>query len=182
MSDDPVRHARSFEPPPWERERFEELARRRAEREAAEAVALRARDDAAREAAARAATDEAEEAAAAAEPRTGGDAEEPAHALPGGRRAAAGHGSAVPEADVLLMGLAAEEPRAFAHAWVAWIVAAGLFAALGLGTVVFGSAGLARAQGSSIATAWSFVLVVAGLASLGAAVWLTVRALKERGA
>jgi uncharacterized membrane protein YhaH (DUF805 family) len=82
----------------------------------------------------------------------------------------------------MLLGLAAEEPRAFGWVWGVWLAAAILFALLGAGTIVFGSVGLATTQGSGVATAWALMLVVAGLASIGAAVWLTIRALRERGA
>jgi hypothetical protein len=170
MSDGSARHPRSFEPPPWERERFEELARRRAESDAAEAAIGQAREEAERAAA-------VQEAAAAvgAAPGPGTRAEAQTVGTPT-------WGEVPPDAELLLIELAAEEPRALGWVWLAWLAAAGLFAVLGVGTLVFGAVGLARAQGSSVATTWSFVLVLVGLASLGAAMWLTVKALGERGA
>jgi hypothetical protein len=175
MNEGSARQPRSFEPPPWEREQFEELARQRAEREAIEAEAQRARD-------------EADLRAAEAKARQTRDAPVSVAGAEGVQdavSAAAPHGDQPPvaaEADVMLIGLAAEEPDPLRYVWLVWLAVAGLFALLGVGTLVLGAVGVARAQGSSVATAWSFVLVVAGLASLGGAVWLTVRALGERGA
>lgn len=189
MSDESVRHPRSFEPPPWEREQFDELARARAEREAAEAAAPAAAVEAeppvqavaAQAVAAQAvpAATVVPQAAAAGEPRTvtsvvplsAGTEPEPA----------AG-GSESAQVDVMMLGLAAEEPKSFAHAWLVVLVSAGVFTTIGLAVLIVGVVGISRSQGSAMGTAWSFVLVLAGVCALGVAGWLLARALRERGA
>ncbi len=178
MTEEPIRQPRDFEPPPWEREQFDELARRRAEAAAAEAAAGRQAEQAA--------------VAAAAEPAEG--VEPAAVAVPAGARGPAegmtrdevaprvSGGPDAASVDVMLMGLAAEEPRAFRNVWVVWIVAAVVFGAVGVIALVLGLFGVANARGSGVAVGWAMALNVGGIAALGTAGWMLTKALGERGA
>jgi hypothetical protein len=202
MTEDPIRHPRTFEPPPWEREQFDELARRRAEEEAA------AERTAAAAAAAAQREGPAPEEGAAAEERPAteegaGPEERPAavEAQPAPVQAAAvdptpadaadadataaaprTSGPEAAEVELMLVGLAAEEPKVMANAWIAWLVAAVLFALVGVSVLYLGIVGLIRNHGSATASAWSLMMDVSALAVLAAAVWMLVRALRERGA
>jgi hypothetical protein len=176
MTDEPRREPRSFEPPPWERERFDELARRRAEADAAAAALAREQGAAPSEQVVQA---EGDGPGAAPLAQDAG----PAAAAPAPAPTAA---AAAPldeaRVDVMMMGLAAEEPPAFPNVWVVWLVTGCVFGVLGLASLVIGGAGMFMSRGAGIGTTWAVVLGMTGLAGLGAAAWMVAKALGERGA
>ncbi len=200
MTDDSVRQPRKFEPPPWERDRFDELARKRAEEEAA--AAQLAADAAAAAAAAPVApapevaatvAPVAPAPAAPAEVAPAPQAEAPVVMQPAPQPVAAqapqpaapaARAAAVvdPEVEMMLAGLRSEEPRVFERVWIAWLVASAMFAAVGVFALYLGLAGVIRSNGSAGATMWSAMSDISGLAALACAIWMLVKALRERGA
>ncbi|MHB9004268.1 MAG: hypothetical protein ACYC6C_09440 [Coriobacteriia bacterium] len=160
------RRGKSFEPPPWEREQFEQLARaREAQRDESEL------DQALRE------LDEAREVVpdAAAVPLKPMEASFEAEAKP------AAH---LDDARVIemLAQLSAEEPRPIDELWRVGLIGAVVTAAIGLMMIVFGVIGLAKtikAGPMGIFSASILLLFGSGFCALAA--WTAVRTLKQRG-
>ena len=178
------REARTFEPPPWERDQFERLAKERAEREAAQAA----------EAAARAAVELAASEGSAAigvapavagvNPASAFDAEEAQIAA--SPFASAGAGSAPGPVDerqiaVMMMDLKSEEPPALGSAWIAVMVAAIVLGATGIVLTAWGLVELARAGGSSFGALGGGVLTMFGLGFAGLGAWLAFKTLRQQG-
>ncbi len=157
MGDVPRREPRKFEPPPWERDAFEELRRRKeqeqAERELEEAL------------------QRAEAVESADETRQPGPAEQAAPVPPAATEdgaAAADGSSGLDERLVerMLIQLSLEEPKATQHVGTfANAVAAGM-AAAGLGFVVWSAVLFARTRatgGDAVAAASPLVTTIASL-------------------
>ena len=172
----PRREPRPFEPPPWEREQFEQHAREQAEREAA-AEAARARAIAEQEAA-QTAKWAAEDAASAA-----GQAGATGAPEVGASPAAAASKGEVDENQVALMllGLRAEEPAVLEGAWIVTVIASGVVMLVGLTIAIWGGAVLARPGLPTAGVLGGVVLLGFGLAFLGIGVWAAFRALRQQG-
>jgi membrane-bound ClpP family serine protease len=161
----PRREARRFEPPPWERDQFEQRereleAQRKAEQEAAEA--------------------EAEEQGVA---QAATESEQDAHGMQPGVSAEPGPKAEVDEKQVELMmlGLRAEEPETLAGAWAVSVGAGAVVAAVGLALGVWGIVALlTRASGTSGAIG-GMMLLALGLCFLGIGGWLIFGVLRQRG-
>jgi hypothetical protein len=165
---DEVRDPRSFEPPPWEADQFEELRRRR---EAEQAVRERAERLAA----------EAE----AAEPKPGSEpAENVPEPAPRGTPRTAETGPDPAEVDLMMMGLAAEEPDVARPFRIMGFVVAAIVAAVGAVTVIAGIWGLVvqAGRGGVMGSLAAWVVIAFGLLLVGGGGWLTVLAMKQRGA
>ncbi len=167
---------RSFEPPPWEREQFEELARRREqearlreERTRAEAEA----EEAMRRVAAQAST-AAEERQPAAEGGT--------EAVPGAETSVVPTGGDDP-AKRLLFQLQAEEREQYGGSiWRFGIAAAVLLAVIGCGMLAISVRAAARTTESGMAgLVGSAIIGIVGTLILGIAVWQGVRSYEKRG-
>ncbi|MDI6692056.1 MAG: hypothetical protein QMD76_01905 [Anaerosomatales bacterium] len=168
MGDVPRREPRKFEPPPWERDAFEELKRRkeqeRAERELEEAL----------ERARLAAELPAEEQSGAPEARPVAEAAAPE---------STGRPAQIDERQVerMLIQLSLEEPRATQQvSTVATAVAAGM-AAAGLGFVVWSAVLFARTRATTdavpaasplVTTIASLLMMLWGFMMIGGAVLL----------
>jgi hypothetical protein len=184
MSDDPSRkQPKGFEPPPWEREQFEELARRRAAQADADAAA-------AAEAAAAvvAAVEEAPSEASAIEepvPEPVGKIEEPA------REAVAADAPPEHEAvdprkvTAMLMELSAEEGPTMAPVRQAGKAFAGVVGGAGAAMLVLavftGMTAAGAETGADVAGTGAVFIAVFGLMAVGAAAWLWIRADRSRG-
>jgi len=194
---------RQFEPPPWEREQFEELARRReAERLAeekrleiaAEAAGLReiAGQDIPAEAAA-ALVEQREKAAPPAAEQA--EAAAPTATPPGMQpEATRSQGAAAkPEVDVeattrlrraagMLEALKAEEEPVFAAAWRVAALVGGVMVLGGFVLMFQGGGYLARIRTPSAITLFvPGVMMLTGMTAIGLGAWTIVRGLKRRG-
>jgi hypothetical protein len=170
MTDDTdPKKSRGFEPPPWEREQFEELARRRAAAEADEAVVARA------------------ESQDAAQAPAGEDTPPSTVVSPAASAEAPGPREAVDERAVtaMLMELSAEEGPTLAPVRQAGKVFAGIVGGAGAAMVILAIATGVRAvtaeTGADVAGTGAAFIAVFGLLALGAAAWLWVRADRSQG-
>ncbi|MDI6711684.1 MAG: hypothetical protein QMD96_00445 [Anaerosomatales bacterium] len=157
MGDVPRREPRKFEPPPWERDAFEELRRRKeqeqAERELEEAL------------------QRAEAVESADETRQPGPAEQAAPVPPAATEdgaAAADGSSGLDERLVerMLIQLSLEEPKATQHVGAFANAVAAAMAAAGLGFVVWSAVLFARtraANGDAVPAASPLVTTIASL-------------------
>ncbi len=154
------RERKPFEPPPWERDAFEQLERRREPEASAE----------------QSVTERAEQAAgepAGSDVRTAGTGSDAKKNLS--------------EAEVLelLAGLAAEEPDAHAPATQVTVGASIVLLPIGVMMMFWGMAALARAAsaqaGAGIARTGAVTLLVFGAGFIAAAFWLIYRLMKQRG-
>lgn len=174
MVDDKIKAPRGFEPPPWEREQFDELARRRQAEADAEAAALAASLE----------RREAPGAPPGPEPETAAadtTAPEPEAPEPVVRKTAVPPDEA--QVDVMMMGLKAQEPEALAGAWVVPMAAGAVIVLVGLVLGVFGVIGLVSAgKGPPSQSMVSGVILMAALAMIGLGGWLLWKSLKTRSA
>jgi hypothetical protein len=199
----PRREKRQFEPPPWEKEQFEELARQRAEQERAE-----------RE---RAEQERAEQAEAAERERAGSDAQaaaEAAHeiaavelggeagevaaeaAAPAGVSAGERSATAEPAVDaaaepkpqvdekrvaMMMLELKAEEPDALEGVWLINIAAGIAVTLIGLAIAVWGLFAFGNRSLGTIGVLGGFVMLMFGVGFIAAGAWLVYRAMRQRG-
>lgn len=179
------REAKRFEPPPWEKDAFEELERKRAE-EAQAAEALRAKELADRTAAEEAGPATTERAAAPAdassaiEPEAGKSERQASHpAEAGGEAAGELDDKQVAE---MLAGLAAEEAPVASKAWMVAIASSIVIGAIGGMLIIWAMAALVSSPDSG-ATGMiaGMVLLVFGAGFVFGALWLAVRTLRQRG-
>ena len=174
------REARSFEPPPWEREQFEQLERARAERaeeqELAAALDRLTEESAPEAASAPEATDEAEQTTASEREPQAAQA-----ATPTERPVDPG------ELDVMLLQLRAEEPEALTGFWKFGTIAAALVALVGSMLLIWGVVGFTRvgraadAAGRTAGMIGAGTMVLFGLGFVGFGVWMAVRSLRQQG-
>ena len=185
MGDEQKRDPRQFEPPPWERDAFEALARKKAEEQ--EALKILALTQVAAGAPGAMIADvlvpEVVESGAASPPSGGGDAES-TDASVGTRPAAA----AVDEHRVkaMLMELSKEEAVDTGHIQLIARVASAITAAVGAGMLVGGLVTLAgssqdAAKRTITTTMASGALSVFGLCFMAIAVWVWVRSNHVKG-
>jgi hypothetical protein len=182
---------RGFEPPPWEREQFEELARRRAA--AAETAAAEAAVNTAvlkAQAPAQASAQEPTRAPAqdaAAEGGVGAPGEPETGPAPPGREGAPEEQPKADErvADAMLFDLSGQEGPTLAPLRRAGKVVAGLVGAIGvaiLGLGVWTSAQAAAAEESvGVGTMGAAIIMIFGLLVVGMAGWTWVRASRSQG-
>ena len=158
-----------FEPPPWEREQFDELAKARGEQElipvpetdeppaipVAEQIATAVREA------------ETPEAAGTASPM-GGHADRPA--------------IDPKRVEVMLMGLRAEEPRPEEAYWVGTTGAGVVSALIGTAITTWGILAFVKLARSGVSgVALASVLTLFGLGFTGGGVWLVFRTMRQRG-
>ena len=178
MGDEVKRDVRPFEPPPWEREAFEALARRKAEEQAA--LDRLAAPDPAAEAPAdsRAGAVPAEVIAPAAEAAPGSDGPEMTRAA---------KSAAVDERQVqaMLLELSREETTDTGHVTLVARIAAVITAAVGIGMFAGGLMTLGNAKDAAkrtlATTMASGALSVFGLCFAAIAVWVWVRSNRVKG-
>jgi hypothetical protein len=176
------RKPKQFEPPPWEREAFDELSRAKtAQQEAAEAAEAAAAEELAAESAVVAppasaeppARIETERPAAISSPETPAEASAPAK-------------GAVSEAELteMMAGLRAEEPtstRTYSRVAIALSVFTGL---VGIVMLVWAMAMLvsSNARGAGrVGIVSGSIVAVFGALFIGLSMWVAVRTLRQRG-
>ncbi len=172
MADSPDRRApKAFEPPPWEREQFDELAKTKQAEEAVTGTAPEPVDAPAEEAFEPAAAESGQRTTA---PAASGDAVD---------REAESSAKVDDAALVEMMAtLAAEEPPAAQGLWQLGVIVAVGIGALGLMMLVIGAVGLSKtADSGPIGVLGGTILVGFGIGMIAIAVWMTVRTLKQRG-
>jgi hypothetical protein len=190
----PRREAKPFEPPPWEREQFDRLARERAEQEAAQkAAALELAERMGQPA-----TDPQAEGTSAGQVAAGTDpvpaqvgptpSTQPAPVAPAtaqtlGSEPVAMIGGKVDEAqlEVLLMGLRAEEAPALNDTWMVAIISAIVTGSVGVVLLVWGLVALAKPNMGPTGVMGGTILMVFGLVFLGIGGWIAFRTLRQRG-
>lgn len=164
----PRREARRFEPPPWEKDLFEQREREKAEAEAEAELEQQAREAAAETTvAAEEVPPQAEVSPVETEP------EKPEKPAPKGELDQK-------QVELMLFELRAEEPDPLARTWVANIVAGAVLVLIGLSVGAWGAAALAKHLGAT-GTLGGMVMVVFGLAFVGIGGWLVLKGLRQRG-
>ena len=85
--------------------------------------------------------------------------------------------------DVMLVALAAEETEPLTGVWAVSLGSAVLLAVMGVVAIVVAVVGMSRAHGAGrgLGLTGSLVLATMGFGLLGAAGWMLVRALRQRG-
>ncbi len=162
----------TFEPPPWERDQFEELARQKAEAEQAQAEA----DAALAASLAALAEPVAEEAPAPAEATEAREAQ-----------ADQVEGVEKPELDpkhveVLMMGLRSEEPRPEEAYWKISMFAGVTSALIGLVVTTWGVVALATPKQPGIGPFMLVtMLLVFGVGFMAGGAWVVFNSLRQRG-
>lgn len=183
------RKTKRFEPPPWEQNQFEELARKRAEQEAAQAEAQAAAEaEAEAQAAAEQTAAEAEEAQAEAAVETLAEApEEPsseAVAEPAITMPPATPPRGLEEARMteMLADLASEEPPVSRGIWKVGVATGGVMVALGAVFLFWGMAALVAARRTgSVGVFGGAVLLFFGVGFVAGGMYLVVKNLRQQG-
>jgi hypothetical protein len=174
MSDDAERRERkTFEPPPWERDQFEELARLKAgeqERQAAEEAACR------ESVAAEARADE-NAAQPSGETKVAGGPPEGTASVPAEKPKPAVVEDAKLQA--MLLELSGEEHSAVQEVRRAGVVAAGALATAG--SVILGLGAVLLIRGGDQGFAGAGMIAAVGMFVIGFAVWLGYRAGRGQG-
>jgi len=161
------REPKRFEPPPWERSKFDELARRRAEEEAKQAEEAESAVQAAREPA------EVEQTHTATED------ERPVVAEQEEARA----GVDPMQLEAMMSQLQAEETPISTGLWRAGIAAAVFLLVLGAVIMIWGVVALRATRGAGpTGTMGATILLFFGVAFIAMAVWTAIRSLRQRGA
>ncbi len=160
---------KAFEPPPWEQDQFEELARRKAaEKEAAEAPEGLT-------AAPVGATEPPPPATAAVEAVAGA-------ASPVGEIEAHDGPDEDPRIEAMLLGLKNEEPQFGTQMWKFALAAAAVLAAVGAVILVWGVYAVATAARTGpLGSLGGSVLVMFGFVFAGIGGWIAFRTLRQRG-
>ena len=168
----PRREAKKvFEPPPWEQEQFDELARRKeAERVTAEAIAT-------------AVAEQATPVAPTVQPGAGGQDGEPANeSVPTPMDQTAAEAEEDPNIQAMLIGLKSEEPPFGEEIWKVSIVAGAVLAAIGAVFLVWGFVAMAATRGAGVtASLGGMILGFFGLMFASVGVWIVFRTLRQRG-
>ena len=163
----PRREAKKgFEPPPWEKDQFDELARRK-EAEAAEVT--RAAADA-----------ELAEALVVAEVQAAeAEVHEPAPPKVGVPGQDPDDDSRI---ETMLLGLKNEEPQFGRQLWKVSLAAGAMLVAVGLVIAVWGFFAIAATgRTGALGSLGGGILVVFGLGFAGVGVWMAFRTLRQRG-
>jgi len=164
----------SFEPPPWERDQFDDLARRRQESEPSEPAAEEGLD-----VSEVAGTSGEPAEAEAVSPLPDADAEQPDGLVE--------TADVKPELDpkqveMLMMGLRAEEPRADEAYWKVSVIAGAFSALIGLMVVTWGLVALAAPKGNAAGTGLMVVMLLGvGIAFIAVGVWIVFKSLRQQG-
>jgi hypothetical protein len=167
----------AFEPPPWERDQFEELARQRREAEEAQAAANAAL------AQQQAAVLEAEALAQAEAPAEAGLIEELGEPVVAAGKA----GAETPELDpkhveVLMLGLRAEEPRPDEAYWKITMIAGVTSALIGMVVTTWGVVAMATPKKAGAGPILIvMMLLVFGLGFVIGGAWVVFKSLRQRG-
>jgi hypothetical protein len=174
------REARRFEPPPWERARFEELEKRRRE-EAREAERQRVEQEQGPERTSEPPELTQEELAALAAAKATVASREKRQ--PKASESDNDPPLPVPQAhvDLMLMQLAAEEPSVEEHVKPIGLFAAGIMMVIGVSMSAWGVYGMVRAQGQPMGLIGTSVVLMLGVATAAAAAWLGWRVTNRRG-
>jgi hypothetical protein len=184
-----------FEPPPWEREQFDELARRKQAEEAIPApepeLEPAPAPEPAPEAAAPAATEGpphavATEGAKQAVTTVVAEQEPEQVATPEGEAVEAAEQEKVEldpkQVEMLLMGLRAEEPRAEEAYWKITTIVGAASALIGLLLTVWGVVALATPKKAGAGGAFLVTgLLLFGIGFLVGGVWVVFRSLRQQG-
>jgi hypothetical protein len=173
---------KAFEPPPWERDQFDELARRKdAEQHDEAEQAEEAAVTAALEEASTKAADEAPEATA---PTEGLGAEE-AGELAGQRLPQPAGALGMdddPRVEAMLQVLKSEEPPFGTQLWKVSLAAGAVLASVGLVMTVWGFFAIAAtARAGALGSLGGGILVAFGLGFVGVGGWMAFRTLRQRG-
>lgn len=175
------REAKQFEPPPWEREAFEELERKRADQE----VGQRPPVDQAAAGATQAPPDAPErevERGPVSEAAVGQGVAAGRAAQPGSEDAPVGPTLDEARVTEMLAGLSAEEPRSAEGLWRAAIGSAIVLGAIGVVLVVWAIAAIVSARRSgAVGLTGGLILLFFGAGFVAGALWLTVRTLRQQG-
>lgn len=177
MSDDLNRkQPRSFEPPPWERAQFEELARERAERQAESEL-----DEALADLTAPKTEPPLAEVTPEAVP-----APTPRHEVPADAGRPVGSEKDGGELDekavaAMFVQLRMEEPEHDQSLWRVGLVFSAVAGLLGSILMVWGIAALIRTGTTAAGMIGGSILIAFGGLFVGIGVWMAVRSLKERG-
>jgi hypothetical protein len=165
---------RTFEPPPWEREQFEELARRKeAERIAAEAAAGAVSEVPV--------VAEAPEITQQPAPKIGPVTQDPAGKT---KLDTAGGIDAAEDAraEALLIGLRNEDPPFGEELWKVAVAAGAVLASVGAILVVWGVFAIATVRRTgATGSLGGGILVVFGLGFVGVGGWMAFRTLRQQG-
>jgi hypothetical protein len=169
------REPAKFEPPPWERDQFDELAKTRLEPGPAEGAKLE------QPLASAPAATAAEQVAEAVLESARSGAEEPGPEGEGGS-VAAPREIDQKHLDVMMMGLRAEEPRPEEAYWKVTTIAGVMCSLIGLAITVwaivaFATLGKSGARGMTLAS----VLMLFGLGFAGGGIWVVAKTLRQQG-
>lgn len=181
------KEAKRFEPPPWEKEAFDELERRRAEEAHVRALMQAAQEEAAAaELAAERASEQAAEqgATVSAETIRSEEAAGDATAPPGQEGEPETGQTAIEDERVsrMLARLSEEEPRGHEGVWAVALGAALVLGAIGGVLIVWAMAAMVGAPRSgATGIAGGLVLLVFGAGFVFGALWLAYRTLRQRG-
>lgn len=157
------RAPRSFEPPPWERQQFDELAAAKQVQEVPAEI------------------EQVIEIPAEVEADAAKDVETSTKSQGVSEDAPATKLDEVAITEMLAQ-LAAEDADTNQGLWQAGVVASVGLGSIGLMVLIFGLVGLARtAKAGPVGLAGGAILVVFGLGMVALAIWLVVRTLKQRG-
>lgn len=176
------RETKRFEPPPWERERFDALRERQAQEKEAPAPetpsvtagGVSGSQEAPGEAVGedpRAATGQADASTVFAKPGAGPGAE-----LEKGMESVSDA-----QVDTMLVLLSGEEPRVDKHVKTAGLFSAGVLLLVGIGLLVAGVVLLSAAHGAAAASLTATTTSAMGLTFAGVGVWLGLRVMRGQG-
>ena len=164
----------SFEPPPWERDQFDELAKRRQEAEPDPVQELDTTGTT------KLITDTV--TAEEPEPPVGNESSE---ALPPDTEQQPEPGTPALDpkrVEALMLGLRAEEPRPEEAYWKVTVAAGVLCVLIGLVVATWGIAALVSARSASGSSLFMVgVLLLCGIGFVAAGVWVVVRSLRQQG-
>jgi len=169
------RDPRSFEPPPWERAQFEELAKLKTAEHEAETEDSSEEAEVVQVGGGTTVVDVTNRAVVEVihPPAASGDTAGAEQASP-----------VLDEAAMLEMmaRLSEEEPPVVREIWRLAVVASTVLGSIGLMMIVFGAVGLTRtARAGLTGVLGGAILIVFGLGMIALAVWMVVRTLKQRG-
>jgi hypothetical protein len=179
----PRREAKkAFEPPPWEQDQFEELARRQeADQEVVSETAEEEAITAALEEATVKASDEVTESPAVAATPGLVEAEGPP------ARKAVWSGAALdpdedPRVEAMLQVLMSEEPQFGKQLWKVSLAAGAVLVAVGLVMTVWGIFAIsATSRAGALGSLGGGILLAFGLGFVGVGGWMAFRTLRQRG-
>ena len=168
-----------FEPPPWEKEQFDELERRKAAEKAAEGSTEQATGAAAvgeEPSTAGPAPEKQEERPLAREPETRGDTAQAETASAGPK----GEPVSQPSIEAMLVQLKGEEPPVGKGIWKVSLAVSFVVVVIGLAVSTVGLVALSRRLGQA-GTLGGFVLLTFGISFIAIGIWVTFQTLRQQG-